>query len=260
MTSPANASEIPSVAEDGSSAVDEPVGHERRRRPPTAASTPIASGSGQTSVDRASIALAPGPPAIENGIDAANRTSRTIDVNTLSSWAWPASGAPGAVARVGIASAATARTSRTAIVRTGAAPNALDAVPPAAEEERQPEDEQAVGQDRPDQRGLDDDDQAGLEREDRDEQLGQVAQRRLEDAGLARPEPMAELVGARADEPGQPGQGDRRHDEHERVGRAAERRRAVSDRSAPTATTSRIVRGPAERPGARGRRGRSRPR
>ena len=43
-------------------------------------------------------------------------------MNTLSSWAWPASGAPGAVARVGIASAATASTSRTAIVRTGAAP------------------------------------------------------------------------------------------------------------------------------------------
>ena len=129
------------------------------------------------------VALAPGPPAIENGIDAANRTSRTIETNTLRSCAWPASGAPGAVARVGIASAATASTSRVAIVRTGRRAEGLDAVPQPADEEGQAEDEQAVGQDRADERA------SGRRRrgpawrrEDRDEQLGQVAEGRLEDA------------------------------------------------------------------------------
>ena len=91
-------------------------------------------------------------------------------------------------------------------------------------EERQAEDEQAVGEDRADERGLDHDDQAGLEAEDRDEQLRQVAERGLEDAGLARPEPMAELVRARTDDPGQPGQGDR-----------ATRRRRGRGRSRPEA-------------------------
>ena len=47
----------------------------------------MASGSGQISSTGASMALAPGPPEIENGTEAANRTSRTIAVNTLNSWA-----------------------------------------------------------------------------------------------------------------------------------------------------------------------------
>ena len=44
-----------------------------------------------------------------------------------------------------------------------------------------PEHEETVGQDRADERRLDDDDQAGLQREDRDEQLGQVPEARLKD-------------------------------------------------------------------------------
>ena len=47
--------------------------------------------------------------------------SRTIETITLKSISWPASGSPGAVARVGIARAATARRSSVAIVRTAGA-------------------------------------------------------------------------------------------------------------------------------------------
>ena len=94
----------------------------------------------------------------------------------------------------------------------------LRPVAQAAEEEGQPEHEQGVGEDRADERGLDDDDEAGLEAEDRDEQLGQVAERRLEDARRARAEPVAELVRALADEAGQAGQRDGAdHEDHDVV-------------------------------------------
>ena len=52
-----------------------------------------------------------------------------------------------------------------------------------------------------------------LQREEGDEQLGQVAERRLDDAGPARAEPRAELLGPAADEPGERGQRDRSDDE-----------------------------------------------
>ena len=64
-----------------------------------------------------------------------------------------------------------------------------------ADQECLPQDQQGVGQDRADQRRLDDDDQSGLEREDRDEQFEQVAERRLEDPGSARSEPLTQLIG-----------------------------------------------------------------
>ena len=95
----------------------------------------------------------------------------------------------------------------------------LDAVLQSAEAEGEPEDEQAVGQDRADQRALDHHDQSGAQAEDPDEQLGQVAQGRLQDAGQPGPEALAELLGALAHESGQAGQGDRRGDE--RGGRIA---------------------------------------
>ncbi len=47
--------------------------------------------------------------------------------------------------------------------------------------EHQPEHQQRVDEDRPDQRGLGDDRLVGLQREQHDEELGQVADRRLQD-------------------------------------------------------------------------------
>ena len=69
------------------------------------------------------IAEAPLPPASEYGIEAAKITSRITETNTEISTAWPRSGPLGAVETVGIAIAATASTSTTAMVRTGAASN-----------------------------------------------------------------------------------------------------------------------------------------
>ena len=44
-------------------------------------------------------------------------------------------------------------------------------------EDGKPKDQQGIGEDRPDQGGLDDHDEARLQGEDRDEQFGQVAER-----------------------------------------------------------------------------------
>ena len=115
-------------------------------------------------------------------------TSRTIDTNTEISTAWPRSGPPGAVETVGIASAATARTSSDRDRPDRGASNTWRPLLQAAGEEGEAQHEQAVAQDRADQRRLREDHEALLQGEDRDEQLGQVAQRRLEDAGRARPE------------------------------------------------------------------------
>ena len=228
--------------------LDEPVGDDGRAGAAATARRPIASGSGQTSLDRR-LERARAGPAARSRTGSRPRTGRAgrASVKTLSSWAWPASGAPGC-GREGRDRQRRRRRARAAIaiVRTGAAAEALDAVAQAAGEERQAEDEQAVGEDRPDERGLDDDDQPGLEREERDEQLGQVAEGRLEDAGLARAEPVAELVGARADDPGEPGEGDRRDDEDRRVGRPAESGGRPSRSSPRSPSTRSDQRGPAE--------------
>ena len=64
--------------------------------------------------------------------------------------------------------------------------------------------------------------------EDRDEQLGQVAQRRLEHARRPGPEVAAQVVGALADEPGEPGERRRRDDEHDHVEAPPNRRPPVS--------------------------------
>ena len=61
------------------------------------------------------------------------------------------------------------------------------AVAPAARHEGEPEDQQRVRQDRADQRRLHHGHQPGLQREDADEELGQVAHRRLHDPGGRRP-------------------------------------------------------------------------
>ena len=95
-----------------------------------------------------------------------------------------------------------------------------------ADDERDPEHEHAVREDRADERRLDDVDEALAEREERDEELGQVAERGLDDARAARAEPGAELLGRGADEPGERGERDRGDDERHDVARARE----VADR------------------------------
>ena len=72
-------------------------------------------------------------------------------------------------------------------------PEPLRAVPQPADDERHAQDQQAVGEDRADQRRLDHDHQPGLEAEEPDEQLRQVAQRRLEDPRDGRALPRAQL-------------------------------------------------------------------
>ncbi len=85
----------------------------------------------------------------------------------------------------------------------------------------EPEHEQRVREDRADDRGLRDHDLARREREDDDEELGQVTERRLEDPGHRRTEPLPDLLGRERDEPGEPGERERREDEGEERGRTA---------------------------------------
>ena len=111
------------------------------------------------------------------------------------------------------------------------AAEAQGAVAPAAGDEGEAEDEEGVREDRADQRGLDDGDEPGLEREDADEELGEVADRGLDDAGRGGAEVVAELVGRLADEVGDAGEGERRRRRRWR------RRGAAAKWSAPATTT-----------------------
>ena len=79
---------------------------------------------------------------------------------------------------------------------------------PGARDDREPEDEQRVREQRAEDRRLRDDDLAGREREEDDEELRQVAERRLEHAGDGRAEPRADRLGRDADEPGEPAERD----------------------------------------------------
>ena len=117
-TSPANASDMPSAGHRRLQRLDEPVGDERRADPghrqhapaPAAAARACSTGL-----------LRPGwPPArlaSEKGMLAANTMSSTTATIRLRSRGVPTSGAPGAVASVGIASAATLNTSSVEIIR-----------------------------------------------------------------------------------------------------------------------------------------------
>ena len=99
-----------------------------------------------------------------------------------------------------------------------------------ADDDHEAEHEQRVGEDRADDRRLRDHQLALFEREDHDEQLGQVAERRLHHAGDARPEALAELLGGERHDPRQPRERERGEREagHGRpravVGDAGERR------------------------------------
>ena len=92
-------------------------------------------------------------------------------------------------------------TARVAIIRARDESKRCGAVAEAADEEREPEHEHAVCENRADERRLDDLEEAVVQREQRDEELRQVAQRGLDDARAARAEPRAELLRGGADEP-----------------------------------------------------------
>jgi hypothetical protein len=83
----------------------------------------------------------------------------------------------------------------------------------ATNHERGPEDQQQVGQDRADQRGLYDRDEPGPHGEEADEQLRQVAQGALQHAGRASSEPVSQTVNATADQGCEQRDRDRRADE-----------------------------------------------
>ena len=78
-----------------------------------------------------------------------------------------------------------------------------------ADDDHEAEHEQRVGEDRADDRRLRDDELALLQREDHDEQLRQVAERRLQHPGDAGPEALAELLGRERHDPRQPGERER---------------------------------------------------
>ena len=71
---------------------------------------------------------------------------------------------------------------------------------------------------------LDDVDQAGLEREERDDQLGDVAERRVEDAADLRPGDRAEPLRGLADQPGEPEDRERRQAEDDASARGRDER------------------------------------
>ena len=93
----------------------------------------------------------------------------------------------------------------------------LGPVAEAADEERQTEHQQGVGEDGANEGRLDHDHEARAQGEDRDEQLGEIAERRLEDASRPRSEPLTELVSPLADEHRKRGQRDGADDEDDRL-------------------------------------------
>ena len=97
-----------------------------------------------------------------------------------------------------------------------------------ARDEHQSEHEQRVDQDRAEDRRLGDHQLTGVQREDDDEELGQVAERRLQQAGRRRPEPLSHLLGRDRHDPRRARERDARDDEREYVPKAA---RVARDRS-----------------------------
>jgi hypothetical protein len=87
-------------------------------------------------------------------------------------------------------------------------PGSVEVLEPVAEPadgERQPKDEDAVREDRADQGGLHELDQAGVQRKEANEELGQVAECRLNSAGARRSETSAELLRCQSNGAGKPG-------------------------------------------------------
>ena len=92
---------------------------------------------------------------------------------------------------------------------------------PRADHDHRAEHEQRVGEQRADDRRLRHHGLARLQREDHDEQLGQVAERRLQQPGHRRAELLADLLGGERHDVGEPGERDRRQAERQQRGAAA---------------------------------------
>ena len=194
----------------------EPVGDERRSqtrggehpdgqcdRPPRSA------------CDRAAPSRVRWPPGAGRtavtGRTASSSTTETITENVISC---SAAGACTKWAIDGIAHAVTESSIRTTMVRARAEPSCwVPCLRPPTRNAR-PSTSSRLARIEPDQRGLDHVDQPGPQREDADEQLRQVAERRLQDAGGAGAELVAQLLHRAADQRGQ--QADRASGEDER--------------------------------------------
>ena len=155
-------------------------------------------------------------------------TARSTPAHTIES-AWPCASAGewNACASDGIAIVAAASRVRVDTIRACAGVEPLRPVSEPTDDERDPEHEHAVREDRADERGLHDVDEPSAQREDRDEELGQVAERGLDDTGAAGAEPGPELLRRRADETSEGSERDRGDGERDDVagtGVAARRR------------------------------------
>ncbi len=128
---------------------------------------------------------------------------------------------------------------------------ALVAVLQTADEERRAQNQQQVGEDRADQRRLDHRQEAGAQREERDEQLRQVAERALQHAGRAGPEPVAEPFDAAADQSGEQCDGHAGADERQNLVQVGiERDRGERHRGQAAANDHQVGAAERERSGA----------
>ncbi len=99
----------------------------------------------------------------------------------------------------------------------------LGAVAQAADQDARAHDQQQVADDRPGQRGLDDLDETGLQGEERDDQLGDVPERGIEDAADLRAGQGAQPLRRQAHDPRKAeDRGGRQHEQDGRVGVEAE--------------------------------------
>ncbi len=102
-------------------------------------------------------------------------------------------------------------------VARGVRAEALGSVAQSADEECQAEHQQDVREDRADDRGADDVVEPGVQREQRDEQLRQVAERALHDPRRAGTQAVAQRLDTASDQARQQGQRDRTDDERRNV-------------------------------------------
>ena len=109
-------------------------------------------------------------------------------------------------------------------------PERLGAVPQAPHEEGEPEHEQHVREHGADQGRPHHVVEPVPQGEQADEELGQVPQRRLQDARCAGPEPVAEPVDGAPDDGRQQREGDRRHEERHHRRQLDDARQAREDR------------------------------
>ena len=149
---------------------DEPVTDELRRRCRASPSTTTVTRSDQRG------GSPPESPRLsrKDGSVTKKRTISTPAQIRLSVRPCGAAGVWNVCASVGIERIAAANAARVAIMRAVRRVERLGAVAQAADEERDPEHEDAVRDDRADERGLHDADEPFAQREERDEQLRQI--------------------------------------------------------------------------------------